>query len=166
MKKTFGIFLILGSLTVYAQDTKYDCSVSTKVEATRTNIFGGSPRVITTTLSNPCAPLSVVSLFVRQDGSSDAITCGAFGSDQVFITLRSVKLSEKNAKVDLIYTKARLASNEDYKPADVLHEKPQVEIGKEIVFEVSTDILKNKKSRRDKETIKKISVICQRKITI
>jgi len=163
MKKLVSIFLTFASLSVFAQDAKYECSFSVKVETVKTNIFGGSPRVVDSKLYNPCQ-VSTIGSVILQSGEPVLTTCGVFTDDvQMGLSVRTQKTAEKEAKVTLIYHNRELRDANDYTKSSVILEK-NIEIGKEIFFEAPTSIEFAQVSRREKQVIKKVSVICQRKI--
>ncbi|MFY7994206.1 MAG: hypothetical protein ACOVP4_12995 [Bacteriovoracaceae bacterium] len=162
MKKTMAILLTALSLSALAQDVEYKCSFNTKVETIKTNLFGRSPRTVSVADFNPCQSPTVGSV-IHEDGRVSLTECGIFTDEVKFgLTLRVQKMNEKNARLKLLHLSKKLQNENDYASDDVLDEKT-IEIGKEAVFEANVEIQLYKKSRRLKEVITAVSVLCLKK---
>lgn len=159
MNKTLGILLMMLSLTAMAEDVKYECSFNAKVDTVKTNIFGGSPRTVSVSDFNPCQSSTVPNI-IHTNGQVSISECGVFTEEIKFgLTIRSQKLSDKTARLELIHLNHPMSSENDYKYENVIGEKI-IEIGKEVVIETNTKIDFYKKSRRVKEVISAVSVLC------
>ena len=164
MKKTLVIFLTAFSMTSFAhdQDVEYLCSFNTKVETIKTNVFGRNPRTVSISDLNPCLTNTVNSI-IHANGKVSLTECGIFNDDVKFgLTLRAQRMNEKSASLKLLYLSKKMQNANDYTLDDVLDEKT-IEIGKEAVFEANVEIQLYKKSRRVKEVITAVSVLCLKK---
>jgi hypothetical protein len=161
MKKTFGILLMMLSFSAMANDVSYNCSFNAKVDTVKTNIFGGSPRTVSVADFNPCQAPTVPSI-IHANSQVSLTECGVFTDEIQFgLTLRAQKLSDKSARVELIHLARPINHENDYKYENILGESI-VEIGKEVVIEAKTKIDFYKKSRRVKEVVTAVSILCLR----
>ncbi len=159
MKKTFGILLVIFSLSAMADDVIYQCSFNARVETIKTNIFGGNPKTINVTEFNPCSTPTIAS-FVTESGTVSVSECGVFTNDINFgLNLRAQRTVNKQARFELIHLDRKMNHQNDYTKKSVLQER-YVELGKEVLLEVSTNIDFYQKSRRVKEVITQVSVLC------
>lgn len=162
MKKTLAILLTAFSFGAMAQDVEYQCSFNTKVETVKTNLLGWSPRTVSVADFNPCKAPTVGNI-IHEDGKVSLTECGVFNDDVKFgLIIRSQKMNDKMARLELLYLKHQMQNENDYVYDDILDEKT-IEIGKEAVFEANVEIQLYKKSRRVKEVITAISVLCLKK---
>lgn len=163
MKTTFGILLAILSLSVMAEDVKYECSLNAKVDTVKTNIFGGSPKTIKTADFNPCQGTSIPNI-VLENGKVSLSECGVFVDGVNFgLNIRTRKISDSKALMTLIQLDHPMKSEDDYNDENVIEEK-EIEIGKEVVFEANKlKIDFYKRSRRVKEYVTSLSVLCLKK---
>ncbi|GEM_PF-5262547 len=160
MKTTFGILLAILSLSVMAEDVKYECSLNAKVDTVKTNLFGGNPKVVSTADFNPCQAPSIPNI-ILDNGKVSLSECGVFTDGVNFgLNIRTRKISDSKALATLIQLNHPMKGEDDYSDESVVEEK-EVEIGKEIVFEANKlKIDFYKKSRRVREYVTSLSVLC------
>lgn len=162
MKKTFGILLMMLSFSAMADDVKYECSFNAKIDTIKVNVFGANPRTVSSAEFNPCQHNTTVPSLVKENGDVFLSECGVFTDEINFgLTLRAQKVGEKTARFELIHLDRKMQHQNDYQVKNVIGERI-VEIGKEVVLESKTKIDFYKKSRRVKEVVSAISVLCLR----